>query len=228
MQTILIQSCPSCRRQRARASVVMPHSAASPSRKTAALRRSQAAGRQSSPAQTRQTKERPCCPLRKKWAAPSTKASDAPASAIRPFHLPFWGQGRGVASACMILFILSSCMSPRLRAGWLVAHPPSYSTSFPQWRDSPILPQFPQPGCARSHTTMSGLLLAVDVADLVPVCRKTAATFAGNVSAPRKTICPCPSTSPDAAERPAPRGARRKGRAGTLYTPPKARHSGRI
>ena len=60
----------------------------------------------------------------------------------------------------MILFILSSCMSPRLRAGWLVAHPPSYSTSFPQWRDSPILPQFPQPGCARSHTTMSGLLLA--------------------------------------------------------------------
>ena len=68
----------------------------------------------------------------------------------------------------MILSILSSCMFPRLRAGWLVAHPPSYSTSFPQWRDSPILPQFPQPGCARSHTTMSGLLLAVDVPDLVP------------------------------------------------------------
>lgn len=30
------------------------------------------------------------------------------------------------------------------------------------------MPQFPQPGCARSHTTMSGLLLAVDVPDLVP------------------------------------------------------------
>ena len=39
---------------------------------------------------------------------------------------------------------------------------------FPSVRDSPILPQFPQPGCARSHTTMSGLLLARRYTDLVP------------------------------------------------------------
>ena len=39
---------------------------------------------------------------------------------------------------------------------------------FPSVRDSPILPQFPQPGCARSHTTMSGRFWPVDIPDLVP------------------------------------------------------------
>ena len=152
MQAILSQSWPSCRRQRARASVVMPHSAASPSKKTAALRRSQATGRQSSPAQTRQTQARPCCPLRKKWAAPSTKASEAPTRAARPFHLPGWGHARGAASICMLPSILPSCLFGRLPRGRPACCPPLPRPQWSHQREQANLATAPASGlCPQPH-----------------------------------------------------------------------------
>ena len=165
MQAILSQSWPSCRRQRARASVVMPHSAASPSKKTAALRRSQATGRQSSPAQTRQTQARPCCPLRKKWAAPSTKASEAPARAARPFHLPGWGHARGAASICMLPSILPPACLAACHEDGLPVVPRCHVLNGRISVSRPILPQRPPPGCARSHMTAYDLLFRKNMWD---------------------------------------------------------------
>ena len=104
------------------------------------------------PPAARQTQARPCCPLRKKWAAPSTKASEAPARAARPFHLPGWGHARGAASICMLPSILPSCLFGRLPRGRPACCPP---LSRPQWshqREQANLATAPASGlCSQPH-----------------------------------------------------------------------------
>lgn len=75
---------------------------------------------------------------------------------------------------------------------------------------------------------MSGLLLAVDVADLVPRLPEDRRDFYRERFCSTEDDLPVSIRKPDTAERPAPRLVSQQGQAGTLYTPPKARHSGRI